>query len=195
MVQLRLKGDFFGSLTPMGSGAYALGDVQCEVEGDEVAYRLEMTVQVIHGKPVCTSLVAHQRPGGMPVTRRGLNSLPIEQLVRQIATMMAIQVTHGDGVVKYNPVDQTGANKVFAELAPKRGRRADPDDRRRRVEQAVGAYKDLTANRIKHPKPLIAREMRTSVSTVASLLAEGRRLGLLGPARPGRAGEIERDEG
>jgi DNA-binding transcriptional regulator LsrR (DeoR family) len=41
-----------------------------------------------------------------------------------------------------------------------------------------------------HPKPAIAKSLGISASHVSALLAEARREGILGPAIPGRAGEL-----
>ena len=139
--------------------------------------------------PVCTELAAERRPDGPPVTRRGLNAIPLERLVRLVAAQAAMSATPGDGLITYEPLNLDEARSVFAELTPRRGRRSDPSAREELTRKVVRAYRDLLASGVKQPKPVIAKELSISSSYVGTLLAEARRHGLLGAALPGRAGE------
>jgi hypothetical protein len=58
------------------------------------------------------------------------------------------------------------------------------------MEQVVQQYRDLTRAKVKKPKPDIAKNLTISPSYVGALLAQARHEGLLGPAAPGKAGEI-----
>jgi hypothetical protein len=134
-------------------------------------------------------LTAGQKDGGPPITRRGLNSRPVDQIVRAVAAQAALHAEHRPGAVTYRPVAPEEASALVAELAPRRGRRSDPDTMNHLIETVVRSYRDLLAAGVKQPKPAIARELSISPSYVGSLLAEARRRGLLGVAIPGRAGE------
>jgi hypothetical protein len=138
---------------------------------------------------VCAGLEAFRRPDGMPITRRGLNSLPIERLVREIAAQVPWQKTTGPGYVTYDLI--AGADEQTAvrrKLEPRRGRRADPAAHDDLIRRVVTAYRELIPA-TSRPKPHIAAELGVSPSYVAALLREARQRGWLGPAIPGRAGE------
>ena len=181
-----------GEMTPLaGAPDVAVPELGVEVDEPAIPYVLRLTVAVVHGKPVCTSLAAERRPGGPPVTRRGLNALPVDRLVRAAAMEAAAKVaSRGPGVVSYDLFGGGAATAaVAAEMAPRRGRpREDPGARRELMAKVVAQYRDLLPV-TGHPKPVIARSLGISMSYVSALLAQARREGILGPAIPGRAGE------
>ena len=89
-----------------GHDDLAVPQLAAEITGglDEgVPYDLAIEVSVVHGRPICTSLTATQVAGGPPVTRRGLNSLPVEKFVWYVAAQSAVTVTSGDGWRAYEP--------------------------------------------------------------------------------------------
>jgi len=178
-----------GTFTTLEGRDVALPEMVAEIDGPAIPYLLRLTIAVVHGKPICTSLTAERRPGGPPVTRRGLNSLPVDKLVRLAAADSAMTATTGDGWRSYDLLNDPGAAALLRELGPRRGRRGDPGARVELIGKVVAAYRDLLAAGIGQPKPAIARELAISVSYVSALLADARRQGLLGPAIPGRAGE------
>jgi hypothetical protein len=184
-VRIRVGGDF----AELSMAGVALPSLEAEVDDQALPYLLRIKVEVVHGKPVCTALEATRRPGGMPVTRRGLNSLPVERLVRIIAAQASWQKSAGPGHVTYDLIagDDERA-KVRHQLEPRRGRRPDPATHDDLIRQAVRAYRELLPTTM-HPKPHIAAELNISKSYVAALLREARQRGWLGPAIPGRAGE------
>jgi hypothetical protein len=180
---------FGGEITEIGESGFAMPEVQAKFDGSELPYRLQMTVAVVHGQPICTELTAERLPDGPPVTRRGLNALPLDLLVRWVAAQAAWKITRKPGVVSYDGPSEEGARAVLAELTPRRGRHSDPAAREELIRKVVTAYRDLLASGIRQPKPAIARKLSISPSYVGTLLAEARRQGLLGAAIPGRAGE------
>jgi hypothetical protein len=187
--QLRISMHLGVAFTPLRAEGYALSAITARVDDPNIPYILDIAVSVVHGQPVCTQLTAEQKDGGPPVTRRGLNSLPVDQIVRAVAAQAAVRAEYRPGIVTFEPVAPEDARSLLAELTPRRGRRSDPDARNQLIESVVRSYRDLLAAGVKQPKPAIARELSISPSYVGSLLAEGRRRGLLGPATPGRAGE------
>ncbi len=189
MGQLRISMHLGGAFAPLQAEGYALLPIAARVDDPNIPYLLDIEVSVVHGQPVCTQLTAGQKDGGPPVTLRGLNALPVDQIVRAVAAQAAVRAEHGPGIVTYEPVAPEEAVSLLAELAPRRGRRSDPDARNQLIESVVRSYRDLLAAGVKQPKPAIARELSISPSYVGSLLAEARRRGLLGAASPGRAGE------
>lgn len=184
--KVQVGGDFAALDIP---GA-ALPTLKAEIDDPELPYVLQMTVRVVHGKPFCQSMTASRREGGKPVTRRGLNSLPIEFLVREVAAAAVLKMETGPGYVAYEPV--IGSSEwatVRRQLAPRRGPQPDPVTHDALIRQVVSAYRDLLAAKIQKPKPAIAKELGISQSYVAALLREARQRGWLRPAIPGRAGE------
>jgi hypothetical protein len=183
---IRVGGDF----SVMQAPGMALSTLEAEVDDPGLPYVLQMTVRVVHGKPVCQSLAASRREGGRPVTRRGLNLLPVENLVREIAAAAAMKVETGPGYVTYDLITASGDFAAARrELSPARGRQPDPAVHDVLLRQVVEAYRDLLAEEIRKPKPVIAKKFMISQSYVGALLREARQRGWLGPAIPGRAGE------
>lgn len=184
--KVQVGGDFAALRAP----GMALSTLEAEVDDPALPYVLQITVRVVHGKPVCQSLAASRREGGRPVTRRGLNSLPVEHLVREIAVSAALKMETGPGYVAYDPITESNERAAARrQLAPPRGRQPDPAAHDALVRQVVDAYRDLLDEKIWKPKPIIANEFSISQSYVAALLREARQRGWLGPAIPGRAGE------
>jgi hypothetical protein len=189
MGQLSITMNLGGMFTPLSAEGYALPPITAKVDGPDIPYILGIAISVVHGQPVCTQLTAEQKDGGPPVTRRGLNSLPVDQIVRAVAAQGALHAEHRPGAITYSPVAPEEVGSLLAELAPRRGRRSDPGAKHQLVERVVQSYRDLLAAGVKQPKPTIAKELSISPSYVGSLLAEARRKGLLGAAVPGCAGE------
>jgi hypothetical protein len=183
-----------GEITPLaGAPDVAVPELEVEVDDPSLLYVIRMTVAVVHGKPICMSLAAERRPDGPPVTRRGLNAIPVDRLVRAAAARSAMKVVNqGPGFVAYgfDPFsdDETSA-VVVREMEPRRGRpQDDPKARRELMQKVVDQYRDLLPI-TGHPKPLIAKSLQISTSYVSALLTQARREGILGPASPGRASE------
>ena len=182
-----------GAFTALDVAGLALPQAEADIDDPALPYLLHIAVTVVHGKPICASLTAEQRAGGVPVTRRGLNALPVDRLTREIAAHVAMRATVGPGTITYDMMGSPGnIAAVRKELAPKRGRRADPAWRGELLGGVTAAYRDLLKAGIRQPKPHIARELGISQAYVGALLTEARRRGLLGPAIPGRAGEADR---
>jgi hypothetical protein len=190
-MHLRMSMDMFGEFATLQEPGFALPKrIEAEFDNASLPYLVHLTVAVVHGQPVCTGLTAERRDGGPPVTRRGLNSLPVERIVREIVAQAVLKTEIRPGAVSYRLAGAPNAGPVLAQLAPRRGRRSDPEARRELIGKVVAAYRDLVANGVRQPKPAIARELSISESYVAALLTAARRQGLLGPAVPGRAGEL-----
>lgn len=188
---MRIRTRIGGTFTALDGRDIAIPEIEASIDGPELPYRLHLVIAVVHGRPVCTSLTAERLPDGAPVTRRGLNSLPVDKLVRMAAAQSAATISRGDGWTSYDLVTPEQSASVLAGLTPRRGRRGDPGAREELVRKVVIAYRDLLAAKVKQPKPAIAKSLGISVSYVSALLADARRQGLLGPAIPGRAGEAE----
>jgi hypothetical protein len=158
--KVRVGGDFAALDIPVT----ALPALEAEIDDPELPYVLKMTVRVVHGKPFCQSLAASRREGGKPVTRRGLNSLPIVHLVREIAAAAVLKTETGPGYVAYEPIMGSSEQAaVRRHLAPRRGAQPDPAHDAL-VRQVVSAYRELLAAKIQKPKPIIANQIGFSQS-------------------------------
>jgi hypothetical protein len=190
--EVSVKTQIGGDFAPLGAGGLALPTTKTEIDAPDLPYVLRLTVAVVHGKPVCIGLAAEMRRDGMPVTRRGLNSLPVDRLVRTIAANSAVATGSGPGYVTYDfPAGPDQVAAARREIEPRRGRRAHPDEHLRLLRKVVDAYRDLIRAGCRKPKPFIATELCISQSYVRRLLTEARQIGMLGPAIPGRAGEAD----
>jgi hypothetical protein len=187
---LRLRMDMFGEIVRLEIPGFAMPGVEADYDDPDLPYRVHLTVAAVHGKPVCTGLTAERREAGQPVTRRGLNALPVEQIVHAVVAEVAMKAEDSPGRRIYTPLGAANAGPLIAQLAPRRGRRRDPAARQELTRKVVTAYRELLAADVRQPKPLIAKELSISTSTVGALLAEARQQGLLGAAVPGRAGEF-----
>ena len=193
---MRMRVRIGGEITPLaGAPDVAVPELEVDVDSPSIPYVVRLTVAVVHGKPICTSLAAERRPDGPPVTRRGLNAIPVDRLVRAAAAQVAAKVANrGPGFVSYDLFgDGETAAAVVREMTPRRGRRADPEARRELMSEVVTQYRDLLPV-TRQPKPAIAKSLGISTSYVSALLADARREGILGPAIPGRAGELLSDQ-
>ncbi len=124
------------------------------------------------------------------MTRSGLAAIPVERLVLRAASAAGGFRAESEGdVIIVEPLTDEEQAELARRLQPRRGRRADPEARRRLMEQVVQQYRDLTRAQVKKPKPDIASNLKISQSYVGALLAQARREGVLGPAAPGKAGE------
>jgi hypothetical protein len=190
-VHLRMSMDMFSEFAALEEPGFALPEtIKAEFDHASLPYLVRLTVSVVHGQPVCTGLTAERRDGGPPVTRRGLNSLPVDRIVREIVAQVVLKTETRPGAISYRPAGAPNAGPVLARLAPRRGRRSDPEARQELIGKVVAAYRELVDSGVRQPKPAIAREFSISQSYVAALLTAARRQGLLGPAIPGRAGEL-----
>ena len=163
--------------------------VRVQDDEDVSPYDLELEIRVLHGRPICALFQATQREGGPPITRKGLNGTRVEELLRRALTGGAagplMQSTSiGGGQYRVSPLSRADAAKAFKQTQPARGRRADPAARQQKVERAAGMYCDLIEAGVRHPKPVIAKQLHLSASYVGALIGEARKQGLV-PASPG----------
>jgi hypothetical protein len=174
-----------------GGAFYATRSI-AHVDDPGLPYKLEVDIGILYGRPVCLALTATQRDGGSPVTRSGLNSLPVEQIVREAAARSSVMLRSSEnGSLLLTPPSREEVAAVEKSLRPRRGRRGDPEARRALLERVARMYKELVGAGVQHPKPPIAGELGYSQSYIGAMVAEARKQGLLGaPPGPGKAGEV-----
>ena len=83
-------------------------------------YDLDMVVEYVGGKFVCTSLTAKQREGGEPVTGEGLRKLPVSRYVSQVVRMSAWRVSsEAETASSWVPLVETwGDPREFSKRGP-----------------------------------------------------------------------------
>jgi hypothetical protein len=174
----------------LASGVAMAAKLDAHVDMPDLPYVLDVEVGVLHGDPICVSLRAQQRPGGPAVTRSGLNSIPVEQIVRFATAETAMSVSKQAEHNILRPLTPAEKAVEFRALQRPRGRRAEPGQQQLLVERAATMYRELTSSGVRHPKPVIATELSLSRSYVGALLGRARKQGLLATALKGRAGEM-----
>jgi hypothetical protein len=170
---------------------YPVG-IKFRTDDASLPYIVTVEVRVLSGKPVCKALEAVQRAGGQPVTRRGLNALPVDAIMRTALSQYSAQLEPSAADVKTLRRSTTAERDgIEARLRPARGRRGDEAARLALIRQVADMYRELVANGVLHPKPVIASRLGYSQSYIGSLVAKARRMKppMLGAAEPGRAGD------
>jgi hypothetical protein len=158
------------------------------VDDATLPYIVTVHLGVAAGKPICRKLTAEQRSGGAPVTRRGLNAIPIGRIIEEVAQRWAIQINESAKTARFSTTGEK--DRIKQSMRPDRGRRGDPDARRLLVERVATLYNELVEQQIKHPKPAIAKELGYSASYIGALVAEARASVpplIAKPTGPGRA--------
>jgi hypothetical protein len=181
-----------GRLVAGPAGVVLPERLTASVRDPRIAYDLELEIRILYGRPICVSLEAHQREGGPPVTRSGLNSLPVDKIVREASSRHALRVRSSQKgtstLSRASTEEQETARKA---LGPKLGRPGDPAARRGRLIAVATAYQELTQAGVKHPRKALAAQFTYAPASIGRLIAEARREGFLGAAPgPGRAGSI-----
>lgn len=169
-------------------GAFLLDD------DPSVPYAVTVEMDVVGGKPICRRLTAERKPEGIPVTRRGLNAIPLAEIVEEIVRRFSLRFEPvGDGRKRARATTEAERTAGVQAMRPPRGRRRDAESRRALIERVAELYQELVNNKISHPKPVIAEQLGYSTSYIGALVAEARRMTppLIGkPTGPGRAGNV-----
>jgi hypothetical protein len=158
-----------------------------EVDNPEAPYVAELDLQVgASGDLECRTVTVSQRPGGPPVTARGLRSLPLGQLVQAAAAAGALSVAPGsNGSVVMTPLlgrsaEVDGAYELSRARAREGGRGALTDEHYRKVA-AVYTRAERHPTKAVHLHKAWAP---ISYSTAARWVGEARRRGYLPPPAP-----------
>ncbi|MEU8252208.1 hypothetical protein [Nonomuraea sp. NPDC048916] len=147
-----------------------------EVHDISSPYRLTLKIEVRDGAPECRQFVITADADAPPITGVVLRSIPLATYVE--TTLEKITNRRGD---------------ALEELRAERGRRRQPksDVLPRVVEAYRLALADPDPVVRKAPTQAVADRLHYQRGHVSRLLSEARRLGMLGPARRGRAGEAK----
>lgn len=185
-------GDSYAEVAP---GVAVSNSLEATSTDPALPYDISCHVRMVHGQPICTKIEATKRPDGPAITRRGLNSIPIAEIVRATIAHHSLRTEPaGPGVTKFSPLSEAESAEILKQITPRLGRKPDAEHRREKIHTAATLYRDLVSSGIKHPKPIIAQQMHLSPSYIGSLLTQARKQGLLGePPGHGKAGETRHE--
>jgi hypothetical protein len=185
---------------------------------DEALPICDLAIVVEQGRPVCSELTLRRSPGGPPLTGTVLRYLPIGDYVRRAADALGrwkIRARDPNGPLTLTVADEDGEPETHlldaepfddehvavpiaggtltsdyraATRAPReRGRVSDE-----MLRETANVYRAALAAG-KRPTQAVTREMHVSRATAGRWVAQARKRGFLGPARPRVAGEVRED--
>ncbi len=173
-----------------------------DVGDPNLPYRLSLTVGAHRGRLVVEQAVISRRENDEPVNAIGLRKVAIESYLQR--ALQELRETHGFPVVSRTITGRgsrvTGNSFASAKEWPRsegiRPRRRSPSELLPMVAQVYrAALLDPDPAVARRPSVEVGRRLHKSRTHAARLVAMARKEGLLGPARPGRAGEHVRTEG
>jgi hypothetical protein len=140
--------------------------------------RCQLRVEIVEGRPACTHLTLLRRPGEAALTSLAIR-VPLKELVIEISRLVV------GGLTGTEP----------QELRPK-APRAEPGKRlpQERLEEVARVYR-YALSHDRPPTNAVAEALDVSRSTAGRYVVRARRAGLLGPASPGVAGELDPEGG
>ena len=142
---------------------------------------LELTVRIVNRKPVCDVLKISARDGGPRVTAAALREIPLAAVQDRMLEGLGFPYR----VIKGENVEIPTNSMIEA--------RAKKESRTIVLPRIVEAYRDAIARGSTSPTLDVATQLHYARGYVSRMLSEARREGLLGPARPGVAGEPSDD--
>jgi hypothetical protein len=142
--------------------------------------KLELDLTVVDGEAVCAAARFVQRDGGPPITPRAIRRVPLAQYVRAAAGAAAVSATD---LTHIGHDDETGA----AFIAIRGGYRHLYTDQF--LREVAKVYREALAAGSAAPRKAVQEWQGVSTQTAARWIAEARKRGILGPTRPGKAGE------
>jgi hypothetical protein len=145
-----------------------------------IDYQLELDLALVDGEAVCVAARFVQRDGGPPITPRAIRRVPLAQYVRAAAGAAAVSAAD---LTRIGHVDETAA--AFA--ATRGGYRRHYTDMF--LREVAKVYRGALEAGSGAPRKAVQEWQGVSTQTAARWIAEARRRGILGPTRPGKAGE------
>lgn len=145
-----------------------------ELGGDNLPFLVRISAEP-NGELICTGLVLGL-DGHSQVTARGLRKVQLAPLLATLAGLRQMDRPRG-------------TEEIYRDLPAYVPQRPGPRGlQRAHFERVAEAYR--AASLTGSPVPTIAKAWNTSESNVRRWVQRARDMGLLGPPRPGKAGEI-----
>lgn len=160
-------------------------------------YEIELEVEADEGQLVARQVVVRRGAGSAPVSGSTLRQLRVAEQIAHVLKA-ATELYDGDAPPIRPRVD-SGPGWVTTRLAgsateQERLRRAQTGRRAsdQVMQEIVAAYREAQGDLLTshHPTKAVAERLNYSKGHVSRVLSEARKAGLLGPARPGRPGEV-----
>jgi len=146
---------------------------------------------VVEGRPRCVYFECRAREDGDPIAAAEFHGFPLGRMLEE-GTLMA---SRPEAEVPRRAEAWTNVEEVRAARASVRAHhRRRPGRQQRRVltdeflAQVAEVYRQNTSTT--QPSKAVAEHFKYTPSSARRLVREARLRGLLGPARPGRAGEL-----
>jgi hypothetical protein len=174
-------------------GAVVPGRIEAIATTDE--WSATIVVAIEDGTTVVDEVSLHRVPGGPPILAETLRSVRVASIARHAVEVAAMPARRENGRLRMSVLgpdaETLDAEAVAAVLPPPRKRRP-ASEHQERLEAVVKAYRTACSDpKVTAPRRTVGRELGYSPGTIGKMLHEARAAGLLGAARPGRAGEIE----
>jgi hypothetical protein len=146
---------------------------------------------VVEDKRLTCKSVVLSSPKASELTSEDLRMVPINRLMRQSATNLVMDVGATDSGARTLEPTARSEEELVKDLPDTLGPRRSPGrPRGESLLRMVELYRREIDNHNPTPRKAIAEEMNYSVEYVGKRLSIARQRGLLGSARPGRAGEV-----
>jgi len=184
---------------PLGGGLLLRGRFTAKIEDPAVPYNVTMAIVAFEGRLVCDAVTVARKGNGPIVTGTTLRSTVLDSYLSRVRETLGL-FDGGFLVLKERERTPTSVSysgvrsDEWATFESTQGR-----DRPIEVAEVANLYRealgspDSKINRA--PTAAVARRLGVHRGHAARLVSRARQEGLLGPARAGRAGEIEAGDG
>jgi hypothetical protein len=180
----------------LSSGLVLAKPLVFQIDDPSSPYLVQLTIVAWNGRFAATRVAVSARAFGEPVTATGMRRVTIERYVARIRQWISEQTPN---LYLGTPISPDVVSYRFASLSE---RATAGTDKRRQIsrgdlERVAAAYRAALASadprRAAAPVLYVADVMHCSRSHAARLVGRARRVGLLGRALRGLAGEAEAD--
>jgi hypothetical protein len=164
---------------------------EAQVTDPTAGFVVTLILAASSGRLVAEAVTVASLSRSVPVTSRSLRGIPIDAYIARVRqapemTFLIMKQKRGKTYVQWSPADPE--SWLSFETAQKR--RRDP---RETVPRAAALYREALQDprHERSPTAYVASRLGYSRPNAARLVQRARADGLLGPARPGLAGEFE----
>lgn len=198
-LEVRAKAGAGGGIVQ--GGVVLLGPYSVVVDDRQLDAELELQVDAHDGRLAVRELVLRRRPGGPAPTAATLRSVALDSyLARSLEQLPPGQLGSARQLAGGHTFVSPARGRQEEEVRKVRRASSSPSGaevRRQQLERVAKHYRhalelqpdDDVAGWRRRPTQYVAHKEHVSRGRAGDLLTEARRAGLLGPARPGRAGE------
>jgi len=181
---------------PLGGGLELWGEPVYDIDDPALPFLVTMTVTAHEGRLACGELRLSRRAGGTPVTDQRLRTVTVRSYLAGIRRQLG---SIGGGMVILRRAEEFADSVALEPLGEEDVRGLEARHRIRQptsdtLPRVAAAYRRALASddvsEREAPTEYVARQLGYSRGHASRLVALARKEGLLGPASPGRAGEV-----